>query len=744
MKLKKIALKNIRSYKDEEIIFPEGSILLAGEVGSGKSSLLLAVEYSLFGLQPGQRGSSLLRNSTNNGSVLLDLEVGGKNLLIERKLKRNHKTVTNESASITIDGEKIDASLTEIKTKILEYIGYPPEFIKKNNLLYRYTVYTPQEQMKQIILEDAETRLNVLRHVLGIDKYKRIRENLTLLLNHLKEESKVLQGEIKSLDEEKLSLELKKTNLKKLVAEIEIKAQTLEERKSETKNLESEVSQLEGRIKEKDLLEREVEKIKIMVSNKYENQLTIKNEIHELEKSIAEISELFDEHEYRQILAKIANENERIESLNTQYANLISESASLEKQQQETLVKKERIFKIDLCPTCLQDVPEIHKHNILNETESLLSRIKQKIEFLEKEITFIAKALEKEKIERRILEEQKAMKESLRMRLEYTDKAKKRCDNLNKLLENIEQDISLLNKQVLFLKEKIFEFSKFDNLLRLKKSELQNVFREERKAEIALAETNKEQDLTRLEIANREMSIALKEKSKQDLSYLLELYDWLSLDFLELIQFTERNVLIKLRQEFSRVFSKWFGILVPQGALDVRLDESFSPIMIHNGIEMEYSFLSGGERTAIALAYRLALNQIINSMLSKIKTRDIIILDEPTDGFSEAQLDRMHDVLRELKVSQLIIVSHEQKMENFVDNVLRIKKVNDVSSLESHALPAFLLQEVEKKESLQFKAGLKLEKEPFDSLAEIEPLESIDLQSPHTKKLKYPSFFLKM
>jgi len=471
-----------------------------------------------------------------------------------------------------------------------------------------------------------------------------------------------------------------------------------------------------------------------MVSNKYENQLTIKNEIHELEKSIAEISELFDEHEYRQILAKIANENERIESLNTQYANLISESASLEKQQQETLVKKERIFKIDLCPTCLQDVPEIHKHNILNETESLLSRIKQKIEFLEKEITFIAKALEKEKIERRILEEQKAMKESLRMRLEYTDKAKKRCDNLNKLLENIEQDISLLNKQVLFLKEKIFEFSKFDNLLRLKKSELQNVFREERKAEIALAETNKEQDLTRLEIANREMSIALKEKSKQNLSYLLELYDWLSLDFLELIQFTERNVLIKLRQEFSRVFSKWFGILVPQGALDVRLDESFSPIMIHNGIEMEYSFLSGGERTAIALAYRLALNQIINSMLSKIKTRDIIILDEPTDGFSEAQLDRMHDVLRELKVSQLIIVSHEQKMENFVDNVLRIKKVNDVSSLESHALPAFLLQEVEKKESLQFKAGLKLEKEPFDSLAEIETLESIDLQSPTYQK----------
>jgi len=91
--------------------------------------------------------------------------------------------------------------------------------------------------------------------------------------------------------------------------------------------------------------------------------------------------------------------------------------------------------------------------------------------------------------------------------------------------------------------------------------------------------------------------------------------------------------------------------------------------------------LSGGERTALALAYRLALNQIINSMLSKISTKDLLILDEPTDGFSSEQLDRMRQVLEELKIKQLILVSHEQKMEEFVETVLKFVKQGHISRI---------------------------------------------------------------
>jgi exonuclease SbcC len=139
--------------------------------------------------------------------------------------------------------------------------------------------------------------------------------------------------------------------------------------------------------------------------------------------------------------------------------------------------------------------------------------------------------------------------------------------------------------------------------------------------------------------------------------------------------------MLKLREDFSKIFSEWFSLLVSD-TITVKLDESFSPVIRQNDYDIEYEYLSGGERTAVALAYRLALNQTINSILSRIKTRDIVILDEPTDGFSESQLDKMRDIFNQLKVKQLIIVSHEQKIEGFVDNLIKFKKVEGITQIE--------------------------------------------------------------
>ncbi|MEK6844232.1 MAG: AAA family ATPase [Nanoarchaeota archaeon] len=682
MKLKRLSLKNIRSYKNIDMIFPNGSTLLSGDIGSGKTSILLAIEYSLFGLQPGQRGSSLLRNGANSGAVSLEMDVDGKNIIIERRLKRNHKSVTNEYASISVEGEKSEASLTEIKTKILEYIGYPKELIKKNNLLYRYTVYTPQEQMKQIILEDPETRLNILRYILGVDKYKRIRENLIILLNYLKEETKVFHGEIKNLDDEKSIVELKKTSVKNIEQEVDQKKEYLEIKINKRKIVESEMLQLENKIKEKEYLEKEAEKTSIMVSHKYENHASMESDFAELKKTLIEGGESYDDEEYRGIISKIEEKNKVLDNLNSAYTNLLGEINSLEKRRDETLNKRERVFKIDICPTCLQDVSDMHKHNILNETENLLSKTKQKIEMLEKDILIITKTIWSIKSEKSLFEEKKALKEILKSKTEYLEKAKKRYQQTGRLLESLKNDIELLEKNFKVLKDKIAELSKFDMSIKYKKTELQQAMQEEKNAEINLAEIKRELVLTKREIFEREENIMKKEKIRKTLSYYLELYSWLSSDFLSFVEFTERNVLLKLRQEFSKIFSKWFDMLVPQGSLGVKLDESFSPIIIYKDIEMEYEFLSGGERTAVALAYRLALNQIINSISSKIKTKDIVILDEPTDGFSEMQLDKMRQVLQELNVFQLIIVSHEQKMESFVDNIMKVRKSGDISYFE--------------------------------------------------------------
>ncbi len=674
MRLKKLRISNIRSYENQEIEFPEGSLLLSGDIGSGKTSLLLAIEYALFSLQPGQKGSSLLRNGSSSGEVSLEFEVDGKNILVERKLKRKEKTVSNEYAAITIDGEKIVSSVTEIKNKVLDILGYPQEFIRRNNILYRYTVYTPQEEMKQIILEDPEVRLNILRHIFGIDKYKRIRENITIISNHLRENSKLIQGETKSLDSDRESLSLQKERLVNLSKRIEQGELELDVKIKDRKIAENELLNLQEKIREREKLESEVEKSNLMIATKKNSIATLDKEAVEILKTLSEVGVGFQEEKLKMILNQLSSVEERVELLDRKQIETISKINSLEQSREDSLKKRERIFKIDICPTCLQDVPETHKHNIMNEAEQELTRIKKSIEKLESDNVQILEMLEKEKINKSNLEKEKLIQEILKSKVDYIEKSRKKLLTLEKQKEDLEKDVLLLSDHLKSLKENIFGFSKYTNQFKLKQEELKRAFVREKDSEIFLAELRKEIELTQNHILSLEELVRERERSKAKLSEILELNNWLSGQFQNLTEFVERQVMIKLRVEFSKLFSKWFSMLVPSDSFNVHLDENFTPIVIQGESEMDYSFLSGGERTAVALAYRLALNQTINSILSKIQTKDIVILDEPTDGFSDAQLDKMNDVLKELNVSQLLIVSHERKIEDFVDSVLKIKK----------------------------------------------------------------------
>ena len=188
-------------------MFPKGSILLSGDIGSGKTTVLLAIEFALFGLQPSQKGSSLLRSDAEEGSVELECEIEGQTVIIARTLKKSRKSITQDYASITIGSEKFEESVSEIKSRVLKILNYPSEFSKKTNLLYKFTVYTPQEEMKHIILDDKESRLHIPRKVFDIDKYRRISDNAKLYSRFVKEQCKQKEGRISDLDSKKTHLE---------------------------------------------------------------------------------------------------------------------------------------------------------------------------------------------------------------------------------------------------------------------------------------------------------------------------------------------------------------------------------------------------------------------------------------------------------------------------------------------------------------------------------------------------------
>ena len=304
MLLKKIILNNIRSYKNQEIEFSDGSTLLSGDIGSGKTSVLLGIEFALFGLQPGQRGSSLLRNGEDNGGVVMEFEVEDKNVIIERTLKRG-KSISQDYCSITINGLKSEMSVTELKNKVLEILSYPAEFSKKQNILYKFTVYTPQEEMKQIILQDPETRINTLRHVFGIDKYKKILENISIITLKLRENKRLKEGLIANLEDDKNELytkedelETKYYNLASIEKEFFIKTE-------KRKKIQEEKEELYKKIEEKNKLQQEIEKTKIVISNKKDLILQNNKLIAQINEQIKELKNLqFDSNKITELEKK--------------------------------------------------------------------------------------------------------------------------------------------------------------------------------------------------------------------------------------------------------------------------------------------------------------------------------------------------------------------------------------------------------------------------------------------------------
>jgi exonuclease SbcC len=181
-------------------------------------------------------------------------------------------------------------------------------------------------------------------------------------------------------------------------------------------------------------------------------------------------------------------------------------------------------------------------------------------------------------------------------------------------------------------------------------------------------------------IVELENEVKNKGESVRKADFLAEYAIWLDDYFVPTVENIEKHVLIAVQQEFDELFQHWFSLLVEDPTKDARINEDFTPLIEQDGYEQEVLYLSGGERTSVALAYRLALNMLVRRVSASMKS-GLLILDEPTDGFSKEQLFKIRDILKELECPQIVMVSHEKELESFADQVYKVTKVNGASSV---------------------------------------------------------------
>ena len=161
-------------------------------------------------------------------------------------------------------------------------------------------------------------------------------------------------------------------------------------------------------------------------------------------------------------------------------------------------------------------------------------------------------------------------------------------------------------------------------------------------------------------------------KKYEELQYMDNMARWLDECFIPSLDTIETYVMKTINEGFAHQFQKWFNLFVDSPDIMVELDECFAPVIHQNGHKMEVDTLSGGEKTAVAMAYRLALNEVIKRLADM--DDNLLILDEPTDGFSKEQMYQLKYVFDGLSASQVIIVSHEKELEGFVECTCRVAK----------------------------------------------------------------------
>jgi len=263
------------------------------------------------------------------------------------------------------------------------------------------------------------------------------------------------------------------------------------------------------------------------------------------------------------------------------------------------------------------------------------------------------------------------------------DEKNKNREEILKNIASLKKVVGEINNLKIELDDKIKRFEGIEQNYKILKQEVEKAISDETLLAIKKAQLDKEAEGINKAIKGLEKEISEKLRIKEKINYLKQMRNWLDNYFIKLMSIMERQIMSRVYHEFNDLFKDWFNILMEEENISVRLDDEFTPIIEQNDYETSIEYLSGGERTSLALAYRLALNKVINNIIGGIKTKDLIILDEPTDGFSTDQLDKVKAVFDQLNIKQSIIVSHENKIESFVSNIMRISKDEHISSVVS-------------------------------------------------------------
>jgi len=575
------------------------------------------------------------------------------------------------------------------------------------------------ELLKRDLLEIQRAKLTVSSLAEEYALYKRSKERMRSL-EHLRDEEVKLDSKIGELEarigskESSLKAELSSRNddLKRCTSTIA----SFEKELGELGPLREWFAQLERRLREeKEPLARHIEEARseiasrrAIIAAKREQIANLDNTNNDDELKDLKVCPMCGQELDPAHIEKVASERrEKIQAIRAEIEDLGNASKGFEARLRDLESKR-----ASLDETQLDYERTGRKLAALEQTSKLLEKTRSELDELKSRISSLHDALQNkeysssERIElANLIAKKQEMSEPLkeydglrgelqrldsleveRRYLSAQEKAKREAATLT-LIQTEEESLSRVEYSI---EEKSKEISE----RRAELEALEPMIFHYSKMKDAIAELRQQRERARTTYDSLSSALAINSKNLEELEKEVvelkkrqesanrskTLATWLETLFLPTISEIETYVLDTINEEFERMFERWFSILIEEGDIEVKLDERFTPLVVQSGYDLDIESLSGGERTAVALAYRLALNFMVRKA-SEAASTNLLILDEPTEGFSKEQVYRLRNVFEELDSDQIILVSHERDLETMADRVYRVEKVAGESRL---------------------------------------------------------------
>jgi exonuclease SbcC len=346
MIIDRLVLKNFKRFRDEKIEFEDGITGILGNNGTGKSSLVTAIFFALYGVQATGISADYIVSSfaspKDKCEVRLDFSISGEAYSVVRTFKKG-KSVQHD-ANFYRDGKLRASGVSQVEAEVRRTLGMGPVDFKN-------TIYAAQKDLLTLLENTPGKRKEWFLRALGID-YLSVESQKILKerADAAEGELKLLEGELKGLRERQDPAEL--ARLETAVAETKTEIAALETGKAAHAGKKAKVEEAI-----RDYTARNVEHARCMEKKDAlaREHAGLKKQHDDLVKRLAALSA--QEQEFRTLEGQVAGypvKKQELESLRVQktaFDRLTGEQQFLEREQADLTARvnkhKEQIARLD-------------------------------------------------------------------------------------------------------------------------------------------------------------------------------------------------------------------------------------------------------------------------------------------------------------------------------------------------------------------------------------------------------------